>query len=117
MTSRASKKYRLKRRKDIDRVFSHGTRANDNLLTLVAAANELGYARVGVGASLRHGSAVRRNRVKRLAREAFRLVRDELPAGYDYMLIPRPGADISLEGLKRSLPSLARRACGEQERA
>ncbi len=115
MTQRASKTYRLTRRKDIDRVFASGARVNDHLLTLLAAPNELGHSRVGVGVSARHGPAVRRNRVKRLCREAFRLVRDDLPCGYDYMLIPRPGGQFTLEGLKRSLLSLAPRVAREVE--
>lgn len=116
MTQRASRKYRLTRRKDIDRVFADGARVHDRILTLLAAPNGLGHPRAGVGVSSRHGSAVRRNRVKRLCREAFRLVRDDLPADYDYMLIPRPGSELTLEALKRSLRSLAHRAAGEGHR-
>jgi ribonuclease P protein component len=111
MVQRAPKAYRLTRRKDIDRVFDAGARANDRHLTLVAAPNELGYARVGVGVSTRHGTAVRRNRVKRLCREAFRLVRDELPGGFDYMLVPRPGREFTVAGLQESLRTLAPRVC------
>ena len=35
---------------------------------------------------------MRRNRLKRVLREAFRLARDVLPAGYDFVLVPRTGA-------------------------
>lgn len=113
MAPRAGKAYRLTRRKDIDRVFDAGVRANDRRLTLVAAPNGEGHARVGVGVGTRHGSAVRRNRVKRLCREAFRLTRDELPGGYDYMMVPRPGRQPTLDGLRESLRSLAPRVAKE----
>lgn len=115
MNQRAPKIYRLTGRKDIDRVFKIGSRVNDRRLTLLAAPNDFSYSRVGVGVSTRHGSAVRRNRMKRLCREAFRLLRDDLPTGYDYMLIPRPGESFTLKGLQESLLSLALRACESQE--
>jgi ribonuclease P protein component len=37
------------------------------------------------------GSAVVRNRAKRLLREAWREVLDKVPAGHDYVLAARPG--------------------------
>lgn len=43
--------------------------------------NEAGEARLGMAVGLRaSGNAVRRNRIRRLIRESFRLHRQELPA-------------------------------------
>ena len=49
---------------------------------------------------------VRRNRLKRLCREAFRLIRGELPRGWDIIMIPHAGVDVDLAGLQDSLRTL-----------
>ncbi len=109
MDQRAGRQFRLKRRKEIARVFSSGRRAADGVLTLVAAANGLPHSRLAAGVSGRHGNAVERNRLKRQCREAFRLTRQELPAGLDYAMIPRAGAGVSVASLQASLRALAPR--------
>ena len=68
-------------------------------------------ARLGVSVSKDHGGAVRRNKLKRLLREAFRLERHRLPLGLDLVLIPRQRAeDFPLQALRAELVPLVERA-------
>ena len=88
---RSARRYRVRRRADIARIFDDGRRAADALLTLFAAPNGLDHSRAAFGVSKRHGNAVRRNRIRRVCREAFRLSREDLPTGWDFMIVPRAG--------------------------
>lgn len=60
------------------------------VLQLAAGASE--RARLGITVSRQVGGAVRRNRLKRLVREAFRLHRDLFPARCDVVVIAKTGA-------------------------
>ena len=52
---------------------------------------------------------MKRNRWKRLLREAFRRSRPALPGGIDFIVIPRATEPPHIELLRRSLTSLAAR--------
>lgn len=87
---------RLLTQHDFRAVYQRGQRAGGQWLTVVALRRRPrpGEApptesRLGVSVSKDHGGAVRRNKLKRLLREAFRLERHLLPVGVDVVLIPR----------------------------
>ena len=59
---------------------------------MIARPNDVGHARLGLAVGVRAaGNAVNRNRVKRVVREAFRHIRQELPA-VDLVVNARPAA-------------------------
>lgn len=97
---------RLRTRMDFDRVFAARRSAGDACIRLYAQDNAVGYARVGLAVGRRYGNAVRRNRIKRLLREAFRHVRHTLPPA-DYIILPLPGAEPSVAQLQNSIRRLA----------
>ena len=103
----AGKELRLRRRADIGRLFDHGRRASDAVMTILAAPREDGPGplRMAVVVSRRAGGAVQRNRIKRLCREAFRLVRPDLPTGWDVVLAPR-GGKAGVQALQTSIRKL-----------
>lgn len=100
---------RLRRSADFERVRQEGRAWSHPLLVLVAAPNPIGWTRIGVVAGRRVGTAVARNRARRLLREAARHLYPRLMPGWDLVLIARPPiltvkepqVEAALEGLVR----------------
>ena len=79
---------RLTSAADFRRTYSEGTRASvGNVVAHVRVTDERGPARIGVTAARGFDGAVKRNRAKRRVREAVRMVRDDVRAGADVVLV------------------------------
>jgi ribonuclease P protein component len=100
----------LRRPPDFKRVFDRRRSAADGKLIVYVCENGLAHSRLGLSVSRKNGNAVHRNRMRRLYREAFRLTKQEMPAGLDLVLVPRRPDQPELEELKRALPRLVRQA-------
>ena len=83
------KQMRLRTRGEFRRVYERRCSVGDNLLRLIGDLSELPHPRIGLSVSRKLGNAVARNRWKRLLREAFRLSREKLPPGLDFIVVPR----------------------------
>jgi ribonuclease P protein component len=92
----ARKRRRLSRSGEFDRVYREGSSHANRFLVLYSFPrpdDAGGEVRLGVSVGRKVGGAVERNRVKRMLREAFWGLEEELPAGHDFVLVARP--DIS----------------------
>ena len=110
---------RLRTARHFQRVYQRGARAAGEFMTVVVLRQREGEgARLGVSVSKDHGGAPRRNKIKRLLREAFRHERHALPKNLDVVLIPRqrPGK-LKLADLRRELVELLARIADAPPRA
>lgn len=85
------RRYRLTGSADFQRVRRTGKAYAHPLVILMTRPNGLELSRFGVTAGRRLGSAVGRNRAKRLLREALRPHVSRTQPGLDIVLIARPG--------------------------
>jgi len=102
------REYRIRRQKDIDRVFARRCSVADDVIIIYGCENGQGLPRLAIMASRKLGKSVVRNRWKRLIREVFRLNKHRIPRGVDYVVIPKPGATPDFRTLFRTFPHLAK---------
>ena len=94
-------------------VIDARARCDAGVVTVYARPNGGVACRLGISIGRRVGTAARRNRVKRLIREAFRLSQREhpssRPAPYDLVVVVRPHEEISLADYMQMLQSALER--------
>ena len=108
----------LKGRKEIRDVFDKGKQFTCQGAKFFLLKNNLPFNRICFTFSRGFGNAVARNRARRLSREAFRLMKNRLDCGYDFILLVYPdhlqsklsdrseSTNMDLAGRKKQLESL-----------
>jgi len=86
------KEERIRRRADFLRISRDGAKYQTGHFRLSMCPNSFPHRRLGITVGKHVGSAVKRNRVKRLIREFFRLNKGRLPASTDFVIIAKAGA-------------------------
>ena len=105
------RKFRLTRSEDFKRVRRSGKSYAHPLVVLIVQTHDQPRLKVGVAAGRTVGTAVYRNRAKRLLREAMRTILPNITPGLDLILIARPGlTSASLEEARQALLTLLHRA-------
>jgi len=83
------KKEILRRKEDFSAIYKKGKSVPDRYIVLFYMKNGLQYNRISFLASKKVGNSVQRNRAKRLMRENYRHICDQISCGYDIIFIAR----------------------------
>ena len=110
--------HRMKSGAQFSRAYSRGARARGPILQVVLFEHGEAHTRLGLSVGKRiWKSAVKRNRVRRIFREAFRLEYPSLPPGCDLVMIPAAAAlDPDIDETRAELVRLAKKAHAKSAR-
>ena len=84
----------LKKNYEFNKVFSKGKYINGEYICFYIMKNKYEFNRIGIAVSKKTGNAVKRNRIKRLIRENYRVEKDKLKIGHDILIIWKKSKDI-----------------------
>jgi ribonuclease P protein component len=103
------KSLHLRAKADYDAVFDARVREAAGPLAFHGRRNELAFTRFGMSVSRKVGNAIKRNRIRRKLREAFRLSQHELPRGLDVVAVVRPHSPLELAEYQRLMSGAMRK--------
>jgi ribonuclease P protein component len=86
------KNHRLRKRKDFIRVKQNKICKCGSYIKICFTVIRDEKSKLGICAPTRFGNSPERNRFKRLVREVFRLIYDQIPAGYQCIVYPKKKA-------------------------
>jgi ribonuclease P protein component len=102
-TYKFPRSHRLQHALEFRRVYDAKSKEARGPLVIFAIPNDLPHPRLGLSVGRPVGTAVKRNRIKRLLREAFRMMQHDLPVGYDIVINVRPHETALLADYQRML--------------
>ena len=104
----------LNQNADFQRLYRSGAFCSLGSALLYVRPNQLPYNRLGITAGKKIGNAVKRNRAKRIIREAYRAAEPMLPIGIDMVVVARSSlpAQSSAVLTERFLTTGVQHCCG-----
>ena len=101
----------LKKKKDFPAVYSRGKSYANRFLVLYVFRSNGFQGKVGFAAGKKLGNAVKRNRIKRLLRESYRMHQSEIEEGVSLLLVGRKAAlAVKCQELEKAFLALGRKA-------
>jgi len=80
---------RIKKNREFQKIYRSGRFAVSKALTVYIHPNFFNINIIGISASKKYGKSVKRNRIRRLIRESYKLLNDSLKTGYDFVIVAR----------------------------
>ncbi|MDD3743649.1 MAG: ribonuclease P protein component [Bacillota bacterium] len=81
--------HRLKKNVEFQRIYRKGSYIATKALVAYVKPNNLKETRIGITVSKKYGKSVKRNRIRRLIIESYRLLKDKVKPGYDIVFVAR----------------------------
>ncbi|MDY6038527.1 MAG: ribonuclease P protein component [Eubacterium sp.] len=101
----------IRKKSDFNNIYNKGKSVGDKYIVLFWKKNHLSYNRTAFLASKKVGNSVKRNRARRLMKEAYRNIYDKIGVGYDLIFIARNSINDKKElDVEKSIYSALKRA-------
>ena len=103
----------LKKNYEFKNVFLKGKFYRGKQISIYVLKNKVNINVIGIAVSTKQCGAVQRNRIKRLIRENYRLIKDNLKQGYDIVFLWNKKGEIkeaSYYTIKKDIENIVNRA-------
>lgn len=101
----------LRNKQDFSSIYRRGKSVGDRCVVVFYKKNDLAYNRTAFLASKKVGKSVARNRARRLMKESYRSLTDQIPTGYDMIFIARNTiCDLKCADVKKSMEAALKRS-------